>query len=288
VITLDLLLNFWTMPFMVRAVIVLVTLGITAGIVGVFVNLRGFEFLTDGLTHAVFPGIAAGVAFAGSGGLFWGAALAAAAATVFLSLLARRGVSSDAAVAVVLVAMFSVGVLIVSRSDDAAGQLEQLLFGRLFTVSLTEVVATAAISLLAIATVLSTVRAQVMTAFDRDAARAAGYRVTLVDLALNIAIALVVVSASIAVGNLLVIAFLIVPGALARIWARRLTSLFAIALSFAVVGGLAGLAGAFTISVGLDIPVPPGAAIAAVFVAAYLLALLLFVIVRRPKAGGMG
>ena len=287
-ITLDLLLNFWTMPFMVRAVIVLVTLGITAGVVGVFVNLRGFEFLTDGLTHAVFPGIAAGVAFAGSGGLFWGAALAAAAATVFLSLLARRGVSSDAAVAVVLVAMFSVGVLIVSRSDDAAGQLEQLLFGRLFTVSPTEVVATAVISLLAIATVLSTVRAQVMTAFDRAAARAAGYRVTLVDLALNIAIALVVVSASIAVGNLLVIAFLIVPGALARIWARRLTSLFAIALSFAVLGGLAGLAGAFTISVGLDIPVPPGAAIAAVFVAAYLLALLLFVIVRRPKVGGMG
>ena len=287
-ITLDLLLNFWTMPFMVRAVIVLVTLGITAGVVGVFVNLRGFEFLTDGLTHAVFPGIAAGVAFAGSGGLFWGAAIAAAAATVFLSLLARRGVSSDAAVAVVLVAMFSVGVLIVSRSDDAAGQLEQLLFGRLFTVSLAEVVATVAISLLAIATVLSTVRAQVMTAFDRDAARAAGYRVTLVDLALNVSIALVVVSASIAVGNLLVIAFLIVPGALARIWARRLTSLFAIALSFAVVGGLAGLAGAFTISVGLDIPVPPGAAIAAVFVAAYLLALLLFVIVRRPKAGGMG
>jgi ABC-type Mn2+/Zn2+ transport system permease subunit len=287
VITLDLLLNFWTMPFMVRAVIVLVTLGITAGIVGVFVNLRGFEFLTDGLTHAVFPGIAAGVAFAGSGGLLWGAALAAAAATVFLSLLARRGVSSDAAVAVVLVAMFSVGVVIVSRSDDAAGQLEQLLFGQLFTVSVSEVVATAILGFLAIVTVLVSVRAQVMTAFDRDAARAAGYRVNLVDLALNVAIALVVVSASIAVGNLLVIAILIVPGALARIWARRLTTLFAVALTFAVFGGLAGLAGAFTLSVGLDIPVPPGAAIAAVFVSSYLLAQLLFVIVRRPRMGGL-
>ena len=286
-ITLDLLLNFWTMPFMVRAVIVLVTLGITAGIVGVFVNLRGFEFLTDGLTHAVFPGIAAGVAFAGSGGLLWGAALAAAAATVFLSLLARRGVSSDAAVAVVLVAMFSVGVVIVSRSDDAAGQLEQLLFGQLFTVSVSEVVATAIIGFLAIVTVLVSVRAQVMTAFDRDAARAAGYRVNLVDLALNVAIALVVVSASIAVGNLLVIAILIVPGALARIWARRLTTLFAVALTFAVFGGLLGLAGAFTLSVGLDIPVPPGAAIAAVFVSSYLLAQLLFVIVRRPRVGGL-
>jgi ABC-type Mn2+/Zn2+ transport system permease subunit len=287
VITLDLLLNFWTMPFMVRAVIVLVTLGITAGIVGVFVNLRGFEFLTDGLTHAVFPGIAAGVAFAGSGGLLWGAAIAAAAATVFLSLLARRGVSSDAAVAVVLVAMFSVGVVIVSRSDDAAGQLEQLLFGQLFTVSVSEVVATAILGFLAIVTVLVSVRAQVMTAFDRDAARAAGYRVNLVDLALNVAIALVVVSASIAVGNLLVIAILIVPGALARIWARRLTTLFAVALTFAVFGGLAGLAGAFTLSVGLDIPVPPGAAIAAVFVSSYLLAQLLFVIVRRPRMGGL-
>ncbi len=286
-ITLDLLLNFWTMPFMVRAVIVLVTLGITAGIVGVFVNLRGFEFLTDGLTHAVFPGIAAGVAFAGSGGLLWGAALAAAAATVFLSLLARRGVSSDAAVAVVLVAMFSVGVVIVSRSDDAAGQLEQLLFGQLFTVSVSEVVATAILGFLAIVTVLVSVRAQVMTAFDRDAARAAGYRVNLVDLALNVAIALVVVSASIAVGNLLVIAILIVPGALARIWARRLTTLFAVALTFAVFGGLLGLAGAFTLSVGLDIPVPPGAAIAAVFVSSYLLAQLLFVIVWRPRVGGL-
>ena len=286
-ITLDLLLNFWTMPFMVRAVIVLVTLGITAGIVGVFVNLRGLEFLTDGLTHAVFPGIAAGVAFAGSGGLLWGAALAAAAATVFLSLLARRGVSSDAAVAVVLVAMFSVGVVIVSRSDDAAGQLEQLLFGQLFTVSVSEVVATAILGFLAIVTVLVSVRAQVMTAFDRDAARAAGYRVNLVDLALNVAIALVVVSASIAVGNLLVIAILIVPGALARIWARRLTTLFAVALTFAVFGGLLGLAGAFTLSVGLDIPVPPGAAIAAVFVSSYLLAQLLFVIVRRPRMGGL-
>lgn len=286
-ITLDLLLNFWTMPFMVRAVIVLVTLGITAGIVGVFVNLRGLEFLTDGLTHAVFPGIAAGVAFAGSGGLLWGAAIAAAATTVFLSLLARRGVSSDAAVAVVLVAMFSVGVVIVSRSDDAAGQLEQLLFGQLFTVSVSEVVATAILGFLAIVTVLVSVRAQVMTAFDRDAARAAGYRVNLVDLALNVAIALVVVSASIAVGNLLVIAILIVPGALARIWARRLTTLFAVALTFAVFGGLAGLAGAFTLSVGLDIPVPPGAAIAAVFVSSYLLAQLLFVIVRRPRVGGL-
>jgi manganese/iron transport system permease protein len=255
--------------------------------VGVFVNLRGLEFLTDGLTHAVFPGIAAGVAFAGSGGLLWGAAIAAAAATVFLSLLARRGVSSDAAVAVVLVAMFSVGVVIVSRSDDAAGQLEQLLFGQLFTVSVSEVVATAILGFLAIVTVLVSVRAQVMTAFDRDAARAAGYRVNLVDLALNVAIALVVVSASIAVGNLLVIAILIVPGALARIWARRLTTLFAVALTFAVFGGLAGLAGAFTLSVGLDIPVPPGAAIAAVFVSSYLLAQLLFVIVRRPRMGGL-
>lgn len=284
-ITLGLLSHFWTMPFMVRAIIVLITLGITAGVIGVFVNLRGLEFMTDGLTHAVFPGIAAGIAFAGAGGLFWGAAIAAAAATVLLTLLARRGVNSDAAVAVVLVAMFSLGVIIVSRSPDVSGQLEQLLFGHLFTVSLSEVAVTAVVSLLAIVIVLLSVRAQVMTAFDRQSASAVGYRVTLVDLALNVAIALVVVSASIAVGNLLVIAILIVPGAVARTWARRLTTLFAIALSFAILGGLMGLVGAFTISVGLDIPVPPGAAIAVAFVGAYLLSLLVYVIVRRPRPG---
>ena len=45
-------------PYLARPLVLLIALGIAAGTVGVLVHLRRLEFSTDGLTHAVFPGLA--------------------------------------------------------------------------------------------------------------------------------------------------------------------------------------------------------------------------------------
>ena len=126
---LDSFTTAFTLPFMGRALLVLMVLSIAAGVIGVFINLRGLEFLSDGLTHAVFPGLAAGFVFAGQGGVIIGALVAAAAATIVLTLMSNNRVTSDATTAIVLTAMFSIGVIIVSASPGRAGGLEQLLFG---------------------------------------------------------------------------------------------------------------------------------------------------------------
>lgn len=276
----DIFAQAFTMPFMVRAAIVLGVLALAAGVIGAFVNLRGLEFMTDGLTHAVFPGIAAGFAFAGQGGLFIGAAVSAALATVILTVLTHRKLTSDAAVAIILTAMFSLGVVIVSRSRHVVGSLEQLLFGHLFTISPLELWLTVGICLVALAMVLVTVRGQVFAAFDSEGAKAAGYGDLAYTLILNVAIACVVVAASIAVGNLLVLAVLIVPGAVGRMWARGLTGIFTGSLIFAVGLSLVGLFGAFTVSVGANVAIPGGAAIAVVFVVGYVVSLILRAIFR--------
>lgn len=52
---MDALTTAFELPFMMRALLVLLVLSLAAGFIGVFINLRGLEFLTDGLTHAVFP-----------------------------------------------------------------------------------------------------------------------------------------------------------------------------------------------------------------------------------------
>ena len=54
----DALFGAYALPFMGRALVVLLVLAVVAGLVGVLVNLRGLEFISDGLTHAVFPGLA--------------------------------------------------------------------------------------------------------------------------------------------------------------------------------------------------------------------------------------
>jgi zinc/manganese transport system permease protein len=281
---LNSLFTAFTLPFMGRALVVLIVLSLAAGVIGVFINLRGLEFLSDGLTHAVFPGLAAGFVFSGQGGVLIGALVAAAAATIVLTLMSNNRVTSDATTAIVLTAMFSIGVIIVSASPGRAGGLEQLLFGHLLTVTDNEAITTAAVAGVALLLVVMTFRRQVFHAFDPEGSAAAGYRRVSTELVLNVAIALVIVAASNAVGNLLVLAVLIVPGALSRLVTSKLSALFAIAVGAALLASWLGLALGFNISVVGGVDVPAGATVALSFVALYSIALMVRILRKGVNA----
>ncbi|WBM79093.1 metal ABC transporter permease [Cryobacterium breve] len=278
------LLDAYSLPFMARALMVLLVLSLVAGIVGVLVNLRGLEFISDGLTHAVFPGIAIGFVWGGREGLFAGAIVAAVLTAVVLAVLMRRAVPVDAAIAIVFTAMFSIGVIVVSRETNYVGQLEQLLFGRLLTISVVEVVQTVVICAIALLLVAVTLKEQLFRAFDRTGSSAVGYRPFVLDLVLNVAIALVVVAASSAVGTLLVLAVLIVPGAVARLVTVRLWLLFPVAAVFAAVAAWLGLSLGYLASVGAGVNLPSGATVVLVLVSGYALALVGRLLLDRVRA----
>ncbi|MUN05936.1 metal ABC transporter permease [Agromyces luteolus] len=281
----DMLFGAFALPFMGRALLVLLVLSVVAGIVGVLVNLRGLEFISDGLTHAVFPGLAIGLAVGGTAGLVPGAAIAALIGAVLLTLFVRAGVTSDAAVAVVLTATFSVGVIVVSLSDDYAGELEALLFGRVLTIAPEDVVPLLVVSLVAAVAVAATLKQQVFRAFDPQGSRAAGDRGLALDLVLNASIALVVVAGASTVGTLLVLALLIVPGASARLATVHLWRLFPIAAAVGAVSAWLGLAAGFGVSVGAGIDLPAGSTVVAVFVAVYALMLAVRLVRDRMTRG---
>ncbi|WP_395244995.1 metal ABC transporter permease [Agromyces sp. MMS24-K17] len=280
----DALVGAFALPFMARALVVMLVLAVVAGVVGVLVNLRGLEFISDGLTHAVFPGLAIGLAVGGTAGLLPGAAIAALAAAVILTLLVRSGVASDSAIALVLTATFSVGVVVVSKSDDYAGELEALLFGRVLTIPADQVVPLVVVGLIALAAVGLTIKQQLFRAFDARGSRAAGDSSLVLDLVLNAAIALVVVAAAATVGTLLVLALLIVPGATARLLTGRMWWLFPAAAGFAAIASWLGLAAGFAASVGAGVDLPSGAMIVAVFVAGYALVLVVRLAVDAAQA----
>ncbi len=271
----QLLFESFRFPFIQNALAVIVPLALVTGLVAVFINLRGLEFVSDGLTHAVFPGLAAGFVVAGSPGLLPGALIAAVIATLALTYFAGAGLASDTATAITLTGMFAIGVLIVSTPGGGSTSIESLLFGHLFTVTSMEAGLAALAAGLAATLVLVTYRAQVFAAFDEDGARGAGFRTLSVNITLNLAIALVVVSASLAVGNLLVLALLIVPGATARLVARKFTSMVVVSVAVAVGASITGVLLAVVLSFTVDVPVPGGATVALMFVAVYLVTLVL-------------
>lgn len=268
----DLLVGPFESAYMQRALIEAVLLGAFGGIVGVYVVLRHLAFISDALTHTVFPGVA--VAFLLDASLYLGAFVAGALSAVLLTVLTRnRRVNDDAALAVLLTAFFSVGVVVVSRSESFTADLTALLFGRILSVSTTDIVQTAVTMVVVLAILAVLHKELILRAFAPESARAMGYRIDLLDLALNLLITLFVVAAVKAAGTVLVIALVITPAATAQLWGRSIRSMMVISVAVGVVGGWIGLVVSYRASIDHDLRLASGATIVLVITVIFGLAL---------------
>ena len=261
-------------PFLFRPLVMVVLLGVVAGVIGVIINLRSAEFSAEAMVHAVFPGIVAGAVYWGINAIIPAASVVAVAAALVLTIVShrsRRGEASEAGTAVVLTSFFSIGLILSLAKGDMSGQLEALMFGRLLEVTDERLAQAFIVCAIALLLIVATWKEQVAYAFDRTGARASGLRLLALDLVLNTAIAAAVVSASTAVGTLLVIGYLVIPGATARILVSRVRSMVAVAIAVGVGGGYLGML-LMTLPETLDKPISPQATVALVMTTILLLA----------------
>ena len=227
-------------PYLLRPIIVLGLLALAAGPASTLVNLRRAEFSAETMVHGVFPGIVVGMAVGGREAIIPGGAVCAALIAAALTVASRKQRHSEATTAVLLTAFFSLGIVISLRIGDMSGQLESLMFGRLLDITPSRMGASALVLVVAAALLALTWRAQVAVAFDREAARVSGVPVTWIDIAFNAALGAIVVAASTAVGVLLVVGYLVVPGACGRLLAAGPRSMVLLAGACALAGGWAG------------------------------------------------
>ena len=227
-------------PYLLRPIIVLGLLALAVGPASTLVNLRRAEFGAETMVHGVFPGIVVGMAVGGREVIIPGGAVCAALIAAALTVASRKQRHSEATTAVLLTAFFSLGIVISLRIGDMSGQLESLMFGRLLDITPSRMATSALVLVVAAALLALTWRAQVAVAFDREAARVSGIPVTWIDVAFNAALGAIVVAASTAVGVLLVVGYLIVPGAFGRLLAAGPRSMVLLAATCALVGGWAG------------------------------------------------
>lgn len=253
-------------PFMFRPLVLLLALGVVSGLVGVIVNLRSLEFNSEAMVHSIFPGIVAGAVFGGVDMIIPAASALAVVVAVVLAIVSRSKVS-EPGVAVVLTSFFSLGVILSLKKGDQSGQLEALMFGRLLEVTDSRLNSALVVCAVALFIIAVTWRKQVFVAFDRAGAQAAGVNLWVIDIAINAAIAAVVVSSASAVGVLLVVGYLVVPGAAARLVSARVTTMIPVAIAIGCLSGVVGLA---LVPLG---PVSPQAVVALTAVALYFVAL---------------
>lgn len=283
----QILIEPFRFPFMARALAELLILGALAGTVGVLILLRRLAFMTDALTHTVFPGVVIGHLLSGESGIFWGALAAGAATAVLLTLLTRHSaVAEDTALAVLLTTFFGLGVVLASRRSGYTADLTAFLFGRILTVTPQQLTQTLAVTALVIAALVALRRPLLARSFDPPGAQAAGYRIGPLDLVTNAIVALVVVASVRAVGTILVIALLIVPAAAARALSDRLALIVPLAAAIGALGGWAGLAISYEASVHHGVRLASGGTVVLVLIACYAVARAVGTARRRPRTAG--
>jgi ABC-type Mn2+/Zn2+ transport system permease subunit len=252
-------------PFMQRALVEVVLLGVAGGALGCWVVFYGLSYAAESLSHSLFPGLVL-AAIAGAP-LLLGAVPAIVLAAVAIALAARvAGVSRDSAVAVVVTTMFGLGALLALAPASPPG-IESLLFGDVFGVTDGDLV-TAAILVIGVGVALRLLHGRLLVAgFDRGTARSLGVSPALVDAALLLLLGAGIVVAVQGLGNLLVVAVFVGPAAAARRLSDRMLPMMLLAAGLAAFAGIAGLYLSYYAGTA------GGASVALAIVAIYLLSL---------------
>lgn len=226
------------------------------GLVGTLLVVRRMSLVGDAISHAVLPGIVVAVLAGGRPGglLVLAGAVVAALLTVWLTQTLRTegGLAEDSGAGVVFTTLFALGVVIVtaaaSRIDlDPAcvlhGVLELVPFDTvpILGVEVPRAFLTASVVFLVLSmAALATWKLQVFTAFDAEAARAAGVPVATVTTGLLVATSLATVAGFEAVGAILVVAMLVVPAATAELMSRRLHRIVVLSILLGVAAAVIG------------------------------------------------
>jgi len=230
----------WSYPFMQRALMEVTIVGVLCGLVGCFVVLRGLAFIGDALAHAVFPGVV--LSYLAGRSILIGAFVFGLFTAIGVGVLSRsRRVSEDSAIGVVFAAFFALGVVLISREAGFRKDLGSLLFGNVLGVSTGDVWVTLSIGAVVVLVLFALLKEFTLVAFDSTMARAAGYPVFLLDLALLLLVSTTIVASLQSVGNILILALIVTPPAAARLLTDRLGRMMALSVLLAVGSGVTGL-----------------------------------------------
>ena len=244
--------------FMIRSLIVAVSVGVILPVLGSYVINRNLGFMGDAMAHASLPGLAFGLLIGVS--IFIAAIPAAIIIALVLGYLINRSkIGEDTAIGIIFSSLFALGFIMLSIYDHILLSVEDLLLGQILAVSRFDVWATLILSAIIIITTLVLYKQFLFISFDPKGAKISGLNVRLFDNSFLVVLSLSLISSIQSVGIILVLSMLITPAAAAKLTTRTFSSAMVTGSAFGVIASLSGL----YLSYYLDFPSGPSMALAA-------------------------
>ena len=226
--------------FIQRALLAGCFVAVSCAFLGVFLVLRRFAMIGDGLAHVSFATIAIGLVL-NITPVFVSVPLVVLASLGVLKLSDRSMLYGDAAIGLLSAMGVATGILIASVGGGFNIDLFSYLFGNILSISPAEVGLSVLLSLLVIGVVKFFYHDLFAVSFDEDHARVSGIRAGFINRVLIILTALTVVLGIKVVGTMLVSSLIIFPAVSALFVARNFKAVILLATLFAVLSVIVGI-----------------------------------------------
>lgn len=225
--------------FMVRALTVSVIAAVVCGLLSCWLVLVGWSLMGDAVSHAVLPGVV--LAYIAGAPFAIGAVIFGFLAVALIGVVRDTSrVKEDAAIGIVFTTLFAFGLVLVSVTPSQT-DLNHIIFGNLLGVSRSDLTQIAILAAIVFAALVLKRRDFTLYAFDPTHAYAIGLSPRLLGAALLGLLALTSVVALQAVGVILVVAMLIIPGATAYLLTDRFGRMLLIAPALSACCAVVGL-----------------------------------------------
>ena len=225
--------------FLQNALITSVMVGISAGIIGSFIILRGMSLMGDAISHAILPGVALSYMLGSSyiiGATIFG--MASAALIGFVTKHSR--LKNDTAIGIVFSAFFALGIILISFARSST-DLYHILFGNVLAVRDSDMFLTAAVLVIVLIAVPLFYKQLKLTSFAPTIAKSYGWNISAINYGLMFLLTLVAVTSLQTVGTILVIAMLITPAATAYQLTDKLLVMIVLSTVFGTLSSIVGL-----------------------------------------------
>ena len=229
--------------FVQRAIMAGVLIAAISSLLGVFLVLRRFSLIGDGLAHITFGSVAVVLLIGISPSYVTLAALPIVmiSSLVILKLTSTKRIQGDAAIGIVSSIGIAAGIILTSLSGGYNVDLFSYLFGNILTVNQTELILSFIVFLIVVATVIFFYHDLFAITFDEELARSMGIKTRKINVILFLLTALAAVLAMKVAGIMLVSAMLILPPLTALQLSISFRMTLIAALIFSVLSVISGV-----------------------------------------------
>jgi len=230
--------------FVQRGLIGAAIIGASCSLIGVFVVLKGMSYIGSGIAHGCLAGVA--LAFLMGWNPLLLSMISALIMVVLIELLNRNSqLKMDTSIGVMFSFALALAVLFIGMLKKYTPEIMTYLFGNLLRVTTQDLWVMGTVSLLVILVIFLFFKELQFSTFDAEKAELSGIPSGLISLMLSILMALTIVVSLQAVGELLVLALIILPASTALQLTTSLKKMIWISMILGIFASLSGLIAAF-------------------------------------------